>query len=320
MSGPVKGHQPDAMLGRGVLIEGQVQPGARGSMEVDHYDTGGIPGVTDPQYPVSTVYLNLAHAFSVLCNGSRLPGFLMDRHLRCNPARITEAEAPMIKAAESSGGPSGHVLTPRQRAILQFIEEYAADNDCAPSDQEIAEGVGLKSRSSAHYHLRILKATGHLNYEVGAPRTVRVQRPARKAKRKPGPAGAEMVVWVPVIGQIAAGEPIPPLASVQDRFPLPKAMVGAEEGLFILKVVGDSMTGAGIFPGDWVVVRRLYERPKNGDIVAALLAGFEDEGTVKTYRKVDRQVWLMPHNPAYLPIPGDKATIHGKVVAVLRQV
>jgi repressor LexA len=79
------------------------------------------------------------------------------------------------------------------------------------------------------------------------------------------------------------------------------------------------MTGAGIFPGDWVVVRRLYERPQNGDIVAALLAGFEEEGTVKTYRKVDRRVWLMPHNPAYLPIPGDKATIHGKVVAVLRR-
>ena len=244
----------------------------------------------------------------------------MNGRLRRNTARITEAEAPMIKAAESSGRPGGHVLTPRQRAILQFIEEYAAANDRAPSDQEIAEGVGLKSRSSAHYHLRILKATGHLNYEKHAPRTVRVQRAGQKAKRKPGPAGAGKVVWVPVIGQVAAGEPIPPLASVQDRFPLPKEMVGAEEGLFILKVVGDSMTGAGIFPGDWVVVRRLYERPQNGDIVAALLAGFEDEGTVKTYRKVDRRVWLMPHNPAYLPIPGDKATIHGKVVAVLRQV
>jgi repressor LexA len=226
----------------------------------------------------------------------------------------------MIRVAESSARPGGHVLTPRQRAILQFIEEYAAANECAPSDQEIAEGVGLKSRSSAHYHLRILKATGHLNYEEHAPRTVRVRRAGQKTNRKPVPAGAGKVAWVPVIGQVAAGEPIPPLASVQDRFPLPRAMVGAEEGLFILKVVGDSMTGAGIFPGDWVVVRRLYERPQNGDIVAVLLAGFEDEGTVKTYRKVDRRVWLMPHNPAYLPIPGDKATIHGKVVAVLRQV
>ena len=226
----------------------------------------------------------------------------------------------MIKVAESSGRPRGHLLTPRRRAILQFIEEYAVANDCAPSDQEIADGVGLKGRSSAHYHLRILKTAGYLSYEEGVPRTVRVKRTGQKAKRKPGPTGMEKVVWVPVIGQVAAGEPIPPLASVQDRFPLPKQMVGAEEGLFILEVVGDSMTGAGIFPGDWVVVRRLYERPKNGDIVAALLAGFEDEGTVKTYRRVDRRVWLMPHNPAYLPIPGDKATIHGKVVAVLRQV
>jgi len=243
-----------------------------------------------------------------------------DRPLAPYPARITEAEAPMIKVAESSGKPRGHVLTPRRRAILQFIEEYAVANDCAPSDQEIAAGVGLKGRSSAHYHLRILKTAGYLSYEEGVPRTVRVKRAGQKAKRKPGPVGLDEVVWVPVIGQVAAGEPIPPLASVQDRFPLPKQMVGAEEGLFILKVVGDSMTGAGIFPGDWVVVRRLYERPKNGDVVAALLPGFEDEGTVKTYRRVDRRVWLMPHNPAYLPMPGDKATIHGKVVAVLRQV
>jgi repressor LexA len=226
----------------------------------------------------------------------------------------------MIRVAESPGRPASHVLTPRQRAILQFIEEYAAANGCAPSDQEIAEGVGLKGRSSAHYHIQKLRAAGYLNNAAGAPRTLRVRRASQKAKRKPGPAGPEKVAWVPVIGQVAAGEPIPPLASVQDRFPLPKEMVGAEEGLFILKVVGDSMTGAGIFPGDWVVVRRLYERPQNGDIVAALLAGFEEEGTVKTYRKVDRRVWLMPHNPAYLPIPGDKATIHGKVVAVLRQV
>jgi repressor LexA len=227
----------------------------------------------------------------------------------------------MIKVAASPGGPGNrHLPTTRQRGIIQFIEEYSAANGCAPSDQEIADGVGLKSRSSAHYHLRKLKAAGYLNYEEGAPRTVRVRRTGAKATRQPRSTGPEKVVWVPVVGQVAAGEPIPPLASVQDRFPLPKEMVGAEEGLFILKVVGDSMTGAGIFPGDWVVVRRLYERPQNNDIVAALLAGFEDEGTVKTYRKVDRHVWLMPHNPAYLPILGDKATIHGKVVAVLRQV
>jgi repressor LexA len=97
-------------------------------------------------------------------------------------------------------------------------------------------------------------------------------------------------------------------------------VVGAEDGLFILKVVGDSMTGAGIFSGDWVVVRELFDKPKSGDIVAALLDGHEVEGTVKTYKKVKRRVWLMPHNPAHTPIPGDNAIIRGKVVAVLRQV
>jgi repressor LexA len=87
-----------------------------------------------------------------------------------------------------------------------------------------------------------------------------------------------------------------------------------------MQVVHDSMIGVGIFPGDWMVVSQLYEPPKNGDIVAALLVGFEAGGTVKTYKRVDRRIWLMPQNPAYTPIPGDKAMIHGKVVAVLRQV
>jgi repressor LexA len=266
-------------------------------------------------------------------------GVSTDGHLRRNPARVTEAEAPMIKVAEPSGGPgSPPVPTKRQRSILQFIEEYAAAKRCAPSDQEIAVGVGLKSRSSVQYHLVLLKAAGYVNYQEGVPRTVRVlprddrgapaagengAAPGRarpRAKRKTGPAAAEKVVWVPVVGQVAAGEPIPPLESIQDRFPLPREMVGAEEGLFILTVVGDSMIGAGIHSGDMVVVRQLYERPQNGDIVAALFDGFEDEGTVKTYKKVDRHIWLMSQNPAYTPILGDKATIHGKVVAVLRQV
>lgn len=244
----------------------------------------------------------------------------------------------MIKVAEPSarrGSP--HVLTNRRRRILQFIEEYAADKGRPPSDQEIADGVKLKSRSSVQYHLVWLKAAGYVTYEEGLPRTVRVLHrngqdaagaggngaaPGRarpRARRKTGPTAAEKVAWVPIVGQVAAGEPIPPLESIQERFPLPREMVGAEEGLFILTVVGDSMIGAGIRSGDMVVVRQLYERPQNGDIVAALFDGIENEGTVKTYKRVDRHIWLMSQNPAYTPILGDKATIHGKVVAVLRQ-
>jgi Peptidase S24-like len=97
-------------------------------------------------------------------------------------------------------------------------------------------------------------------------------------------------------------------------------VVGRAEGLFILQVSGDSMTGVGINSGDWVVVRQLFQPPRNGDIVAAEIEGVEVEGTVKTYMKRGRDVWLMAHNPAYLPIPGNQAKIRGKVIALLRRV
>lgn len=123
------------------------------------------------------------------------------------------------------------------------------------------------------------------------------------------------------MGRIAAGGPI--LAeqqSVSEYMPLPREVVGKEEDLFILEVVGDSMIGVGIFSGDWVVVRRLFQAPRNGDIVAATIGGVELEGTIKTYAKVDGRVWLMPQNPAYTPISGDQAEFAGKVIAVLRRV
>ena len=217
--------------------------------------------------------------------------------------------------------------TRRQDMILRVIEEYAAVHGCSPSNREIAVAAGLKSPSSVLYHLRQLKAAGFLTYEDGSPRTVRVPRPGeqgpepvRQAEPAPAMSGPARVSWVPVVGQAAGGQPIPPLEAAEDPLPLPRDIVGPEEGLFILKIVGDSMIGVGIFPGDWVVVRELYEKPRDGDIVAALIDGIEVEGTVKTYRKMDRRVWLMPQNPAYTPIPGDKAIIRGKVVAVLRPV
>ena len=127
-------------------------------------------------------------------------------------------------------------------------------------------------------------------------------------------------MWVPVAGRIAAGGPITAEQSIEDYLPLPKEVVSSGEGLFILEVVGDSMIGVGIFPGDWVVLRQLFQPPQNGDIVAATINGGELEGTVKTYKKVGRQVWLMPHNPAFDPIPGNDATVLGKVVTVIRKI
>jgi repressor LexA len=229
----------------------------------------------------------------------------------------------MADSEESGRG----VLTWRRSTILRVIDEYAAVHGCSPTNREIALAAGLKSASAVLHHLRGLKADGFLTYEDGSPRTVRLLRSgeaaaeeARRAEAAPGENDPARVAWVSVEGQIAGGEPILPLGPAGVRIPLPRDVVGPEEGLFILEVVGDSMIGVGIFDGDWVVVRELYEKPRDGDIVAALIDGIEVEGTVKTYKRVDRRVWLMPQNPAYTPIAGDKAAIRGKVVAVLRPV
>ncbi|MGV0798928.1 transcriptional repressor LexA, partial [Mycolicibacterium elephantis] len=121
--------------------------------------------------------------------------------------------------------------------------------------------------------------------------------------------------FVPVLGRIAAGGPILAEEAVEDVFPLPRELVG-EGSLFLLKVVGESMVDAAICDGDWVVVRQ-QNVAENGDIVAAMIDG---EATVKTFKRTGGQVWLMPHNPAFDPIPGNEAAVLGKVVTVIRKV
>ena len=129
------------------------------------------------------------------------------------------------------------------------------------------------------------------------------------------------VARVPLVGRIRAGVPILADELVEDVIPLPRQLVG-EGDLIMLRIVGDSMINAAIADGDWVVVRRESDI-ENGDIVAAMLeseGSADREATVKTFKKRDGHVWLLPQNPAYEPIEGDNATIIGKVVAVLRRV
>ncbi|MFO7191380.1 MAG: transcriptional repressor LexA, partial [Thermocrispum agreste] len=120
--------------------------------------------------------------------------------------------------------------------------------------------------------------------------------------------------YVPLVGRIAAGGPVLAEQAVEEIYPLPKDLVGEGE-LFLLTVAGDSMIDAAIADGDLVVVRK-QPTADNGEIVAAMIDG---EATVKTFKRKDGHVWLMPQNEAYDPIPGDEATILGKVVAVLRR-
>ena len=207
---------------------------------------------------------------------------------------------------------SAVVLTPRQRKVLRYIRESVARRGYPPSVREIGEAVGLKSPSSVAHQLNALERKGLLRKDPNRPRAVDI-RPMEETteewQNRPAP------IYVPVVGRIAAGNPILAEQSIEDVFPLPKELVG-EGTLFLLRVVGESMIEAAIADGDWVVVRQ-QPVADNGEIVAAMIDG---EATVKTYRRRDGHVWLMPHNPAFGPIQGDDAVILGRVVAVLRKI
>lgn len=205
-------------------------------------------------------------------------------------------------------------LSPRQRRIMEFLRNWGDEHGYPPSVREIGEAVGLVSPSSVAYQLKVLERKGYLRRDPNRPRAVDV-RPASELveeeidERRPAPA------YVPMLGRIAAGGPILAEELIEDVFPLPRELVG-EGTLFLLQVTGDSMIDAAICDGDWVAVRQQPDA-ENGEIVAALIDG---EATVKTYQRREGHLWLLPQNPAFDPIPGDRATIMGKVVTVLRRV
>src|SRR5215469_8456712 len=242
---------------------------------------------------------------------------------RGKPGRRPKGSVPAIVADVPDKPDPGHVLTWRQRKVLQVIRESVQRRGYPPSMREIGEAVGLTSTSSVSYQLSTLQRKGYLRRDAGRPRTVEVRLPGHPAVRPeqdldedvPMDITSQEAAYVPLVGRIAAGGPILAEEAIEDIFPLPRQIVG-EGTLFLLKVVGDSMINAAIADGDWVVVRQ-QPVAENGDIVAAMLEG---EATVKTFKRAADHIWLMPHNPAYAPIPGNDAEILGKVVAVLRRV
>jgi repressor LexA len=227
-------------------------------------------------------------------------------------------------------GEAGDGLTQRQRRVLEVIRDSIERRGYPPSVREIGEAVGLSSASSVAHQLSVLQRKGWLRRDPNRPRALDVRlpgeiggatEPAAEALAGTGAASgvdeasAPRPTYVPLVGRIAAGGPVLAEQAVEDVFPLPRELVG-EGTLFMLKVAGDSMVDAAICDGDWVVVRQ-QPTAENGEIVAAMIDG---EATVKTYKRRDGHVWLLPHNPAYEPIPGDDATILGRVVTVLRRV
>jgi repressor LexA len=208
-------------------------------------------------------------------------------------------------------------LSSRQRRILDFIRAWVEQHGYPPSVREIGEGVQLVSPSSVAYQLGQLEEKGFLRRDANRPRAVDV-RPSNDVsveEEQAARAAHPTPAYVPMVGRIAAGGPILAEQSIDEVFPLPRELVG-EGTLFLLNVKGNSMIEAAICDGDWVVVRQ-QPNAENGDIVAAMIDG---EATVKTFRHRDGHVFLMPQNPAFEPIPGDDASILGKVVAVLRRI
>jgi repressor LexA len=214
--------------------------------------------------------------------------------------------------------PNNPGLSPRQYKIVQVIEDCVRSNGYVPSLREIAQAVGLASTSSVSYQLSVLAEKGYLTREARRPRTAVLRNPAQRPAGPPPEVRG--MASVPLVGRIAAGGPILVDESIEDVIPLPKQLVG-DGDLIMLKVVGESMIDAAIADGDWVVVRRESDI-ENGDIVAAMIeseTSSDREATVKTFKRIDGHVWLIPHNPAYSPILGDKAEIVGRVVSVLRR-
>lgn len=210
-------------------------------------------------------------------------------------------------------------ITDRQVKILAYLRQFIADNGYAPTMRETGAGVGLTSPSSVKHHFDTLEHLGMIARDPRRPRTLMLTDTGyaalgddHVAEINESSQHAE-AVNVPLVGRIAAGTPILADQMVEDVFSIPRQMTGNGD-MFMLEVSGDSMVDAGIFDGDWVVVRRQQDAI-NGDIVAALL---DEEATVKTFNRKDGHVWLLPHNDSYAPIPGDTATILGRVVTVIR--
>lgn len=204
-------------------------------------------------------------------------------------------------------------LTARQREILEVIEQSMQDRGYPPSVREIGEAVGLNSPSTVHNHLATLQKLGYLRRDPTKPRAIEVRFDTNSGvamERRPAR-------HVPLIGEVAAGTDVLAQENVEDLIPLPSDFTGEGE-LFMLRVRGESMIGAGILDGDFVVARQ-QATADNGDIVVAGIPG--DEATVKTFRRDGSTVVLVPSNESMKPMrfDSDDVSIYGKVVTVLRR-
>ena len=211
----------------------------------------------------------------------------------------------------------GKDLTKRQQEIFDFIKRYSARYGYPPTVRDIGKAVGLASSSTVHAHLANLEKVGLLRRDPSKPRAIelldRATSPVASAveavKSAVAPSG------IPVLGRVAAGEPLLAEENIEDYVQIPE-IAGGEDGEYLLRIRGESMKNAGILPDDWVVVRR-QDAAEDGEIVVALVG---EEATVKRFFREDDHVRLQPENETMEPIRSREVRVLGRVVGVLRTV
>ncbi|MEG0962540.1 MAG: transcriptional repressor LexA [Lachnospiraceae bacterium] len=197
-------------------------------------------------------------------------------------------------------------ISEKQKEILEYIKSEILNRGYPPAVRDICEAVHLKSTSSVHSHLETLEKNGYIRRDPTKPRAIEIIDDNFNLVRRE-------VVNVPIIGRVAAGEPILAVENIENYFPVPAEMMPNAE-TFILKVKGESMIGAGILDGDSILVQS-QSTAFNGDMVVALV---DDSATVKTFFKEDGHYRLQPENDTMEPIIVEECTVLGKVFGVLR--
>ena len=197
-------------------------------------------------------------------------------------------------------------LTKRQQEIFDYVKRYAREHGYPPTVREIGKAIGLTSSSTVHAHLANLEKLGLLRRDPTKPRAIEVL--GEKAKGAPPAPG------LPLVGQVAAGQPVLAEENIEEYVAVPP-IAGGEDGHFVLRVKGDSMKNVGIYEGDHVVVRQ-QETARTGEIVVALV---DDEATVKRFFRERDHVRLQPENDAVEPIRSRDVQVLGRVVGVFRR-
>lgn len=209
-----------------------------------------------------------------------------------------------------------NVLSERESKILEYMKTQTKLKGYPPTVRELCQSLGIKSTSTAHKDLENLERKGYIRKDPSKRRAVEILDHEADAPHPSRVTEWEDIVDIPMVGKVAAGMPILAEQNIEDSFPIPARFVSGGEH-FMLNVKGDSMIEAGIFDGDYILVRR-QETARNGEVVVAMVDGFESEATVKTFYKEKDHIRLQPENHTMSPILVTDAKILGLVKGVFR--